>query len=95
MSTNTIIPPPVLNQHSSDDEILGLVTHLPRRTARHDGKNDAKSDARDAAVQDSRARANAQSAIDFGSDEAGQGTSTDSASDAEAARRKLDGTARA
>ena len=85
MSTNTIIPPPVLNQHSSDDEILGLVTHLPRRTARHDAKNDAKSDARDAAVQDSRARVNAQSAIDFGSDEAGQGTSTDSASDAEAA----------
>src|SRR5271163_2017780 len=82
MSTNTIIPPPVLNQHSSDDEILGLVTHLPRRTARRDARNDAKSDARDAAVQNSGARTNAQSEIDFGDDEAQQGTRTDSASDA-------------
>lgn len=86
MSINTIIPPPDLNQHSSDDEILGLVTHLPRRIARRDAKNDAKSDAktdaRDTAVQNSGARVNVQSSIDFGDDEAGQGTSIDSASDA-------------
>ena len=33
MGTETMAPP-VLNSRSSDDEILGLTTHLPRKTAR-------------------------------------------------------------
>jgi len=82
MSANTIIPAPDLNQHSSDDEILGLVTHLPRRTVRRDANNDAKGATRDAATQDSGARTNAQASIDFGDDESQQGTRADSADDA-------------
>ena len=85
MSANTIIPAPDLNQHSSDDEILGLVTHLPRRTVRRDANNDAKGATRDAATQDSGARTNAQASIDFGDDESQQGTRADSADDAGAA----------
>jgi hypothetical protein len=33
MSSNTMTPVPILNRNSSDDEILGLTTHLTRRTA--------------------------------------------------------------
>ena len=62
MESNTIIPSPVLNPNSSDDEILGLLTQPPRRT----GRGETKSEVHDSSAQDSTARADDQSAMEFG-----------------------------
>jgi len=47
MSSHTITPAPVMNRNSSDDEILGLVTHLPRRS----GRREANVEGREVAAQ--------------------------------------------
>jgi len=39
MGSNTIPPPPELNCNPSDNEILGLLTHWPRRI-RREANND-------------------------------------------------------
>src|SRR5271155_188501 len=65
MSSNTITPARVLNRNSSDDEILGLTTHLPRRN----GRREAKDDGRGTPAQVSEPRTDEQLEIDFGGDE--------------------------
>jgi hypothetical protein len=43
---SNVVTPPILNSHSSDDEILGLLTHLPRKFARVDpARANSKSEA--------------------------------------------------
>jgi len=81
MGSNTITPPPVLNRNSSDDEILGLLTHAPRRTARRE----TNGEGRDSSAQDSGTRTNEQLAMDFGDEEVQQGARRASATDAGAA----------
>jgi hypothetical protein len=78
MGSNTITPPPVLNRNSSDDEILGLLTQAPRRTARRE----ANGERRDPSAQDSAARTNEQLAMDFGHEEVQRGARRASAGDA-------------
>ena len=74
MESNTIIPLPVLNRNSSDDEILGLLTQPPRRT----GRGETKSEVHDSSAQDSTTRADDQLAMEFG-DEVDPRTRRDSA----------------
>jgi hypothetical protein len=81
MGSNTITPPLVLNRNSSDEEILGLPTHAPRRTVRRE----ANREGRDSSAQDSGTRTNEQLAMDFGDEEVPEGTRRGSATDAEAA----------
>jgi hypothetical protein len=78
MSSNTITPAPALNRNSSDDEILGLVRHLPRRNGRHE----ANGDGREAAVQVSEPRRDEQLEIDFDAAQASRGTRRSSTTDA-------------
>jgi hypothetical protein len=80
MESNTIIPLPVLNRNSSDDEILGLLTQPPRRT----GRGETKSEVHDSSAQDSTTRADDQLAMEFG-DEVDPRTRRDSATDTETA----------
>ena len=77
MSSNTITPAPVLNRNSSDDEILGLVTHLPRRG----GRREANGEGREVAAQVSEPRSNEQLEMDFAAEEAPKGTRRGSATD--------------
>ena len=77
MSSNTITPAPVLNRNSSDDEILGLVTHLPRRS----GRREANGEGREVAAQVSEPRSNEQLEMDFAAEEAPKGTRRGSATD--------------
>jgi hypothetical protein len=70
MSSNTNTPAPVLNRNSSDDEISGLVTQLPRRN----GRREAKRDGRDTTAQVSEPRTEQQLEMDFGVDEVPKGT---------------------
>ena len=62
MSSNTIAAAPVLNRNSSDDEILGLSTHLPRRN----GRREANADEREATAQVAEPVTDEQLEIDFG-----------------------------
>jgi hypothetical protein len=62
MSLNTITPAPVLNRNSSDGEILGLGTHLPRRN----GRREVNRDGRDAKAHDSEPRTDEELEMDFG-----------------------------
>jgi hypothetical protein len=66
MSSDTITPAPVLNRNSSDDEILGLITHLSRRT----GQRGANGNGREAPAQISEPPADEQLEMDFGAEEA-------------------------
>src|SRR5271170_718878 len=77
MSSNTITPTPVVNRNSSDDEILGLVTHLPRRG----GRREANGEGREVAAQVSEPRSNEQLEMDFAAEEAPKGTRRGSATD--------------
>lgn len=77
MSSNTITPAPVLNRNSSDDEILGLVTHLPRRN----GRREANGDGREASAQAPEPRTNDQLEMDFDAEQATKGTRRSSAAD--------------
>src|SRR5277367_4884993 len=77
MSSNTITPTPVVNRNSSDDEILGLVTHLPRRG----GSREANGEGREVAAQVSEPRSNEQLEMDFAAEEAPKGTRRGSATD--------------
>jgi len=81
MSSNTITPAPVLNRNSSDDEILGLVTRLPRR----DGSRDTNGEGRESTAQIAEPRTNDQLEMDFDAEEAPKGTRRSSATNAEAA----------
>ena len=81
MSSNTITPAPVLNRNASDDEILGLTTQLPRRTARRE----ANGNVREAPPEISGPRTNEQLEIDFGVEETPEGTRRSSATNAETA----------
>jgi len=80
MGSSTITPPPVLNRNSSDDEILGLLAHSPRRSRRQ-----TNSEGRDAGAQGPAARANEQLPMDFGDKEAPQEARSRSAADTIAA----------
>jgi hypothetical protein len=80
MGSNTINPPPVLNRNSSDDEILGLLTHSPRSSRR-----EANNEGRDSSAWDSRTRTSEQLAMDFSDKEAPQETRRGPAADAVAA----------
>jgi hypothetical protein len=80
MGSNTINPAPLLNRNSSDEEILGLLTHSPRRARR-----EANSEGRDSSAQDSRTRTGEQLAMDFSDKEAPQETRQGSATDTVAA----------
>ena len=75
MSSNTIAAAPVLNRNSSDDEILGLSTHLPRRN----GRREANADEREATAQVAEPVTDEQLEIDFGVEQAPKGTRRDSA----------------
>jgi hypothetical protein len=77
MSSNTITPAPVLNRNSSDDEILGLVTHLPRRNGHREGNGDG----RDATAQNSEQRRDEQLEMDFGVEEVPKNARRSSATD--------------
>src|SRR5277367_2483977 len=77
MGSNTITPAPVLNRNSSDDEILGLLTHTPRRT----GRREANGDGRDSSAQDPRTQTNEQLSMNFDDDELRPGTRRVSATD--------------
>ncbi len=77
MSSNTITPAPILNRNSSDDEILGLGTHLPRRN----GRREPNSDERDATGQAVQARTNEQLEMEFDAARAPKGTRRSSATD--------------
>jgi hypothetical protein len=79
MSSNTTAPAPVLNRNSSDDEILGLVTHLPRRNA----PRGVNGSGREATAQAAEPRTNEQLEIDFGVEEAPKGVGRSSATNAE------------
>jgi hypothetical protein len=81
MSSNTITPAPVLNRNASDDEILGLTTQLPRRTARRE----ANGNVREAPPEISEPRTNEQLEIDFAVEETPKGTRRSSATNAETA----------
>jgi hypothetical protein len=81
MSSNTIAPAQALNRNSSDDEILGLVTHLPRRT----GRREANGDGREATTQDSEPRTDEKLEMDFGVEEVPKGTRRSSATNGETA----------
>jgi hypothetical protein len=81
MSSNTISPAPVLNRNSSDDEILGLTTHLPRSN----GRREANGEARETPAQISEPRRNEQLEIDFGDDDDSKGARRSSAANAETA----------
>jgi hypothetical protein len=70
MSSNSITPAPVLNRNSSDDEILKLTTHLPRRN----GGREANGGGRDTPAQISEPRTDEQLEIDFGTNEVSKGT---------------------
>jgi hypothetical protein len=77
MSSNTIAAAPVLNRNSSDDEILGLSTNLPRRN----GRREAIADGREATAQDSEPLTDEQLEIDFGVEQTPKGTRRASATD--------------
>ena len=77
MGSNTITPAPVLNRNSSDDEILGLLTHTPRRT----GRREANGDGRDSSAQDPGTHTNEQLSMNFDDDELRPGTRRVSATD--------------
>jgi hypothetical protein len=79
MSSNTITPAAVLNHNSSDDEILGLSTHLPRR----DGRRNANGEGREATAQVSEPRTNEQLEIGFDAEQAPKGTRRGSAANLE------------
>jgi hypothetical protein len=81
MSSNTITPAQALNRNSSSDEILGLVTHLPRRT----GRREANGDGREVTAQVSEPRTDEQLEIDFGADEVSKGARRSAAANAETA----------
>jgi hypothetical protein len=81
MSSNTITPAPVLDRNSSDDEILGLVTHLPRRS----GRREVNGEGREAGAQVSEPRTNEQLEMDFAAKEAPKGTRRNAATKAETA----------
>jgi hypothetical protein len=80
MSSNTITPAPVMNRNSSDDEILGLSTHLPRRNVRRN----ANGEGREATAQGSEPRTNEQLEMEFDAEQAPKGTRRSSAANAEA-----------
>jgi hypothetical protein len=77
MSSNTITPAPVLNRNSSDDEILGLVTHLPRRN----GRREANGEGREGSAQVLEPRTNDQFEVDFEAGQAPKGARRSSATD--------------
>jgi hypothetical protein len=77
MGSNTIAPAPVLNRNSSDDEILGLLTHTPRRT----GRREAHGEARDSTAQDTGTRTDEQLSMNFDDEEVPTGTRRGSATD--------------
>src|SRR5277367_245644 len=77
MGSNTIAPTPVLNRNSSDDEILGLLTHTPRRT----GRREAHGEARDSTAQDTGTRTDEQLSMNFDDEEVPTGTRRGSATD--------------
>src|SRR5277367_3847505 len=77
MGSNTITSAPVLNRNSSDDEILGLLTHTPRRT----GRREANGDGRDSSAQDPGTQTNEQLSMNFDDDELRPGTRRVSATD--------------
>jgi hypothetical protein len=81
MSSNTITPAPVLHRNSSDDEILGLVTHLPQ-LARRTRRREVNGDGREAGPQVSELRMNEQLEMDFDPERAPKGTRQGSATDA-------------
>ncbi len=80
MGSNTIHPAPVFNRNSSDDEILGLLTHPPRRSRR-----EANNEGRDLSAPDSRTRTSEQLAMDFSDEQAPQEPRRGSATDTVAA----------
>jgi hypothetical protein len=79
MSSNTLTPAPALNRASSDDEILKLTTHLPRRN----GRREANGGGRDTAAQISEPRTDEQLEIDFGTNEVSKGARRSSAANAD------------
>jgi hypothetical protein len=81
MSSNTITPASVLNRNSSDDEILGLTTHLPRRN----GCREANGDGRETPAQISEPRTDEQLEMDFGTEAVSKGARRGSAVNAETA----------
>jgi hypothetical protein len=81
MGSNTITAAPVLNRNSSDDEILGLSTHLPRRN----GLREANGDGRETPAQISEPRTDEQLEIDFGTEEVSKGARRSSVANAETA----------
>jgi hypothetical protein len=85
MSSNTITPAPVLNRNSSDDEILGLVTHLPRRN----GRREVGGDGREPNAQDPAPQTNEQLEMDFAAEETPKGTPRISTTDAKNASVRL------
>ncbi len=70
MGSNTITPAPVLNRNSSDDEILGLLTHTQRRT----GRRETQSEGSDSSAQDTGTQTNEQLSMNFDDDELRPGT---------------------
>jgi hypothetical protein len=85
MSSNTITPAPVLNRNSSDDEILGLTMHLPRRN----GRREAQDDGRGTPAQVSEPRKDEQLEIDFGGDEVSKAGQRSSAANPQTTGTKL------
>jgi hypothetical protein len=65
MASNTITPAPILDRNASDDEILGLPTHTPRRTGRHEAGNEV----RDSGAQGTETQANEQLSMNFDDEE--------------------------
>ena len=81
MGSNTITPAPILNRNASDNELLGLPIHTPRRTGQHEAGNEV----RDSGAQDTETRANDQLSVNFDDDEIPRATRRGSATDMEAA----------
>jgi hypothetical protein len=64
---SNVVTPPILNSHSSDDEILGLLTHLPRKSARI-SPNRANAESPAVTTQE-----NGQGEFTFGEDDSANG----------------------